>query len=69
MVIVDLRFDQGGDFTTTAGLMSRLASLAPSVQRIYVLISGWTFSAGEDARARGSGAVYVRGLSGACGIR
>lgn len=51
VVIVDLRFDQGGDFTTTAGLMSRLAHLAPTVQRIYVLTSGPTFSAGETSAA------------------
>ena len=65
VVIVDLRFDQGGDFTTTAGLMSRLANLAPSVQRIYVLISGWTFSAGETsaalAKEHGQGKVILVG--------
>lgn len=51
VVIIDLRFDQGGDFTTTAGLMSRLGRLAPGIRRVYVLISGWTFSAGETSAA------------------
>lgn len=47
VVILDLRLDQGGDFTTTASLMTAITALAPSIEHVYVLISGWTFSAGE----------------------
>lgn len=46
VVILDLRFDQGGNFRTTAGFMSHVTTLAPSIRRIYVVTSGWTFSAG-----------------------
>ncbi|MEO6928015.1 MAG: hypothetical protein ABI190_02520 [Casimicrobiaceae bacterium] len=46
-IIVDLRFDQGGDFTTTASLMKQLTTLSPAVQHVYVLTSAWTFSAGD----------------------
>jgi hypothetical protein len=45
-VIVDLRFDQGGNFTTTASLMSGLTGLSPSIEHVYVISSPWTFSAG-----------------------
>jgi hypothetical protein len=41
----------GGDFTTTAGLMSRVTRLAPSIERVYALTSAWTFSAGETSVA------------------
>ena len=51
VVILDLRFDQGGDFTTTASLMSAITALTPSIAHVYVLISGWTFSAGETSVA------------------
>lgn len=46
-VIVDLRLDQGGNFVTTAGLMKALPNLADSIKHVYVLTSGWTFSAGN----------------------
>lgn len=45
-VILDLRFDQGGNFTTTASLMSHLTRLSPSIKHVYVISSPWTFSAG-----------------------
>jgi hypothetical protein len=51
VVILDLRLDQGGDFTTTASLVSAITGLAPSIEHVYVLISGWTFSAGETSVA------------------
>ena len=65
VVIVDLRFDQGGDFTTTAGLMSHITTLAPAISRVYVLTSAWTFSAGDIdvafAKAHGEGKVIIVG--------
>ncbi len=65
IVIIDLRFDQGGDFTTTASLMSRITRLAPTIERVYILISGWTFSAGETsaalAKEHGAGKVTLVG--------
>ena len=65
VVIVDLRFDQGGDLTTTAHLMSHVTGLAPSIERVYVLTSAWTFSAGETdaalAREHGGGKVTILG--------
>jgi hypothetical protein len=65
IVIIDLRFDQGGDFTTTASLMSRITRLAPTIERVYILISGWTFSAGETsaalAKEHGEGKVTLVG--------
>ena len=45
-IVLDLRFDQGGNFTTTASLMKSLTRLTDSVEHIYVLTSAWTFSAG-----------------------
>lgn len=45
-IVLDLRLDQGGNFTTTASLMKNLTKLAGSVEHVYVLTSGWTFSAG-----------------------
>lgn len=47
VVVLDLRFDQGGDFTKTASLMKNLATLADSIERVDVLTSAWTFSAGN----------------------
>jgi hypothetical protein len=46
-LIVDLRLDQGGDFTTTASLMKDLTHLASSIDHVYILTSAWTFSAGD----------------------
>jgi hypothetical protein len=51
IVILDLRLDQGGDLTTTAELMSHITTLAPSIKRVYVLTSAWTFSAGITSAA------------------
>jgi hypothetical protein len=45
-IVLDLRLDQGGNFTTTASLMKNLTQLASSVEHVYVLTSAWTFSAG-----------------------
>ncbi len=44
--MLDLRFDQGGDFTTTASFMKTLTKLSDSIEHAYVLTSAWTFSAG-----------------------
>lgn len=46
IVVVDLRYDQGGNFTTTSSLMSSLTRLSPSIEHIYAISSAWTFSAG-----------------------
>jgi hypothetical protein len=51
VVIIDLRLDQGGDFTSTADLMTHITMLAPSIKRVYVLTSAWTFSAGNSSVA------------------
>jgi hypothetical protein len=45
-IVLDMRLDQGGNFTTTASLMKYLTKLADSVEHVYVLTSAWTFSAG-----------------------
>jgi hypothetical protein len=45
-IVVDLRFDQGGNFVLTASLMKRLPRLSPAVSHVYALTSAWTFSAG-----------------------
>jgi hypothetical protein len=50
-VVLDLRLDQGGDFTTTASLMKNLPDLADSIEHVYVLTSAWTFSAGNISLA------------------
>jgi hypothetical protein len=56
-IVLDLRFDQGGDFTTTASLMKDLTGLARSVEQVFVLTSAWTFSAAitNVALAKGHG--------------
>ena len=46
-IVLDLRFDQGGNFTTTASLMKDLAHLTDGIERVYILTSAWTFSAGN----------------------
>lgn len=50
-IVLDLRLDQGGDFTKTASLMKRIATLTDSIQHVYVLTSAWTFSAGNVSLA------------------
>jgi hypothetical protein len=64
-LIVDLRFNQGGNFTKTASLMKHVTSLAPSIEHVYLLTSAWTFSAGNVnialAREHGQGRVTVVG--------
>jgi hypothetical protein len=43
-IVLDLRLDQGGNFTTNASLMKHIAD---DVEHVYVLTSAWTFSAGN----------------------
>ncbi len=50
-IVLDLRLDQGGDFTTTAGLMKHITTLSDSIKHVYVLTSAWTFSAGDISLA------------------
>jgi hypothetical protein len=47
IIVLDLRHDQGGNFLTTASLMKDLPHLTESLERVYVLTSAWTFSAGN----------------------
>jgi hypothetical protein len=51
VIVLDLRFDQGGNFTTNASLMKELAHLTPGIERVHVLTSAWTFSAGNVSLA------------------
>jgi hypothetical protein len=46
VVIVDQRFNGGGDLTRTEPLMTGLAELVPADGQIYLIASGNTFSAG-----------------------
>jgi hypothetical protein len=46
-IVLDMRFDQGGNFTKTASLMKNLTNLSESIEHVYVLTSAWTFSAGN----------------------
>ena len=61
-IILDLRLDQGGNFTKTASLMKHIADHA---QHVYVLTSAWTFSAGNVslalAKFHGGGKVTIVG--------
>ncbi|MGY1426370.1 hypothetical protein [Lysobacter sp. A289] len=50
-IVLDLRLNQGGDFTKTASLMKHIATLTDSIQHVYVLTSAWTFSAGNVSLA------------------
>ncbi len=50
-IVLDLRLDQGGNFTTTASLLKDLTVLADSIERVFVLTSAWTFSAGDVSLA------------------
>jgi hypothetical protein len=43
-IVLDLRLDQGGNFTKTASLMKHIAD---NVEHVYMLTSAWTFSAGD----------------------
>ena len=43
-IIVDLRFDTGGDNTKNRGLMKQIAKAVPG--RIYLMVGNYTFSAG-----------------------
>jgi hypothetical protein len=45
-LVVDLRFDGGGDLNTTRAFFQALPSLVPREGRIFALTSGRTFSAG-----------------------
>jgi hypothetical protein len=45
-IVLDLRFNQGGNFTLTASFMKELPTLTDSIEHVYALTSPWTFSAG-----------------------
>jgi hypothetical protein len=45
-IVLDLRFNQGGNFTVTGTFMKELATLTDSIEHVYALTSAWTFSAG-----------------------
>ncbi|MHC1766448.1 MAG: hypothetical protein AB9869_19460 [Verrucomicrobiia bacterium] len=45
-LIVDLRFDSGGNLNTTRDFMQALPTLVPESGRIFAITSGRTFSAG-----------------------
>lgn len=45
-LILDMRFDSGGDYTTTASFMSHLHEMIPRDGRIFVITHTATFSAG-----------------------
>ncbi|MEO5825117.1 MAG: hypothetical protein ABIR59_04460, partial [Gemmatimonadales bacterium] len=44
-VVVDMRMNGGGDYTKTYRFAHELVKALPAPRRIYVLTSGWTFSA------------------------
>jgi hypothetical protein len=64
-VVLDLRLDQGGNFTKTASLMEDLARLSGAIRHVYLLTSAWTFSAGilsaALAKEHGQGKVVIVG--------
>jgi hypothetical protein len=64
-VVLDLRLDQGGNFTKTASLMKDLTRLSDAIRHVYVLTSAWTFSAGivdvALAKEHGQGRVVIVG--------
>ena len=45
-IVLDLRLNQGGDFTVSGSFMKELATLTDSIEHVYALTSAWTFSAG-----------------------
>lgn len=51
IIVLDMRLNQGGDFTTTGSFMKRLPTLTDSIEHVYVLTSAWTFSAGNVSLA------------------
>lgn len=50
-IIVDHRFNKGGDLRLNAGLMRGLAGRIPEGGRVYIIIGRYTFSAGMVAAA------------------
>src|SRR5260370_41556562 len=46
VVVLDMRFDQGGNYVKTARFMANLTHLTGSIKRLYIFTSAWTFSAG-----------------------
>jgi hypothetical protein len=66
-LIVDLRFDGGGDLNTTRPLFEALPGMVPGDGRIFALTSGWTFSAGISSlgymKAAGGAKVTIVGES------
>src|SRR5262249_29579520 len=66
---VDLRYDQGGDYTKAADFSRRLADAMPPDGRIFILTGGSTFSAAISTVSRirffaGSRATQVGGPMG-----
>jgi hypothetical protein len=51
-VVVDLRFNRGGDYTQAADFSRELADAVPADGRIFILTSGNTFSAAISTVAR-----------------
>ena len=47
VVVLDMRFNQGGNYVKTARFMANLAHLTDSIKRLYIFTSAWTFSAGQ----------------------
>jgi hypothetical protein len=45
-VILDMRFNGGGDYTKTAAFMSKLPTMIPQHGRVFVITDTTTFSAG-----------------------
>jgi hypothetical protein len=70
-IVLDLRLDQGGDLTKTASFMGTLTGLTASIEHVYLLISAWTFSAGESSAAltRGHGGAKVTVIGDPVGDR
>lgn len=64
-LVVDLRFDRGGDYTKTWAFAKGLPSRLPPDARIWLLTSSWTFSAGITTAAAlveaGKGRVRIVG--------
>ena len=51
VIVLDHRFNGGGDYTTTAGTMREIASLLPENGKLYIVTGGATFSAGINSVA------------------
>src|SRR5260370_40225715 len=47
VVVLDMRFNQGGNYVKTARFMANLSHFTGSIKRLYIFTSAWTFSAGQ----------------------